>query len=200
MNQEELVQQIMAEITANLGADSRVSFNKAPAPATSAPVSEQPATAPVTAPAAMSASPVGTPQGEAMTRAQYPLSEKVPERIKSASGKSLADFNYQAVIDGTLNAEDFRISPETLEMQAQVAESVGRTAFARNLRRAAELIAIPDARLLEIYNALRPYRSTKQELLDIADELDNKYSAKVNAAWVREAADVYEQRDRLRKE
>ncbi|WP_336249358.1 diol dehydratase small subunit [Stomatohabitans albus] len=195
MNQEELVQQIMAEITANLGADSTVSFNKAPAPSANAPVSEKPAATPTPAPAASSES-----QGTVMTSAQYPLSEKVPERIKSASGKSLADFNYQAVIDGTLNTEDFRISPETLEMQAQVAESVGRTAFARNLRRAAELIAIPDARLLEIYNALRPYRSTKQELLDIADELDNKYSAAVNAAWVREAADVYEQRDRLRKD
>ena len=35
-------------------------------------------------------------------------------------------------------------------------------------KRQAELIAVPDDRLLEIYNALRPYRSTKQELLDIA--------------------------------
>ena len=53
-----------------------------------------------------------------------------------------------------------------------MAESVHREAFAGNLRRAAELIAVPDDRLLEIYNALRPYRSTKQELLDIAGELD----------------------------
>ena len=34
-------------------------------------------------------------------------------------------------------------------------------------------------RVLEIYNALRPYRSTKQELLDIADELEGKYNCKV---------------------
>lgn len=182
MNQEELVRQIMAEITANLGSDSTVSFNKAPAQAP----------APVAAPAAGG--------GQRVSSAQYPLSENIPDRILSASGKPLSDFTYQSVINGTLNADDFRISPETLEMQAQVAESVGRHAFARNLRRASELIKIPDARLLEIYNALRPYRSTKQELLDIANELEGTYQATVNAAWVREAADVYEKRDRLRKD
>ena len=93
-----------------------------------------------------------------------------------------------------------RIAPETLELQAQIAESVGRNAFARNLRRAAELIAVPDTRVLEIYNALRPYRSTKVELLAIADELEDKYNAKVNAQLVREAAELYEKRDRLRKD
>ena len=35
---------------------------------------------------------------------------------------------------------------------------------------------------LEIYNCLRPYRSTKQELLNIASELENKYQAQVCAA------------------
>ncbi len=37
-----------------------------------------------------------------------------------------------------------------------------------NFERAAELTAVPDDRILEIYNALRPYRSTKEELLAIA--------------------------------
>jgi len=54
--------------------------------------------------------------------------------------------------------------------------------------------------VLEIYNALRPYRSTKVELLAIADELENKYNAKVNAQLVKEAAELYEKRDRLRKD
>lgn len=103
-------------------------------------------------------------------------------------------------MNGKIGAEDCRIAPETLELQAQIAESVGRNAFARNLRRAAELIAVPDTRVLEIYNALRPYRSTKVELLAIADELEDKYNAKVNAQLVREAAELYEKRDRLRKD
>jgi propanediol dehydratase small subunit len=66
-----------------------------------------------------------------------------------------------------------------------------------NMRRAAELTRVADERILEIYNALRPYRSTKAELLAIADELENKYGAKINAAFVREATDVYERRGRL---
>jgi propanediol dehydratase small subunit len=68
-----------------------------------------------------------------------------------------------------------------------------------NLRRAGELIPVPDARLLEIYNALRPYKSTKAELYAIADELINVYGAKVSGNFVKEAADVYEKRNRLKK-
>ena len=118
---------------------------------------------------------------------------------KTPTGKDFTSLSYEKVINGELSADDMRIAPETLEMQAQVAESVHREAFAGNLRRAAELIAVPDDRLLEIYNALRPYRSTKQELLDIAGELDGKYGAKTAASLVREAAEVYEKRGRLKK-
>ena len=85
-------------------------------------------------------------------------------------------------------------------MQAEIADGIGRNQFAANLRRAAELTAIPDTRILEIYNALRPYRSTKAELLAIAEEMEDKYAAKINAAFVREAADVYQRRNRLRAE
>lgn len=130
----------------------------------------------------------------------YPLASKRPELLRTPTGKTLDDITLQGVLNGQINAQDMRISPETLELQAQVAESVGRLPLARNFRRAAELIAVPDDRILEIYNALRPYRSTKQELLDIADELENKYKAKVNADFVREAAEVYETRNRLRQD
>ena len=71
--------------------------------------------------------------------------------------------------------------------------------FATNLRRAGELIPVPDARLLEIYNALRPYRSTKAELYAIGDELINEYGATVSGNFVKEAADIYEKRNRLKK-
>ena len=119
--------------------------------------------------------------------------------FKTPTGKPFSSLSYEKVLSGELTSDDMRIAPETLEYQAQVAESVNREAFAGNLRRAAELIAVPDERLLEIYNALRPYRSTKQELVDIANELDGKYGAKTAAALVREAAEVYEKRDRLKK-
>lgn len=146
-----------------------------------------------------SAAPTASCAGK-VSAADYPLSEKIPDKIYSPTGKRLADMSFEQILNGQLTAEDMRIAPETLEMQAQVAESVGRAAFARNLRRAAELIAVPDDRVLEIYNALRPYRSTKAELYAIADELQNTYNCKINAAFVREAADVYEVRGRLKKD
>jgi propanediol dehydratase small subunit len=134
-----------------------------------------------------------------VTAADYPLGETMPEKIKSASGKSLDELTLEGVINGTLTAADFRITKETLELQAQVADSVNRKTFGMNLRRAGELIPVPDARLLEIYNALRPYKSTKAELYAIADELINVYGAKVSGNFVKEAADVYEKRNRLKK-
>ncbi|WP_019152640.1 diol dehydratase small subunit [Robertmurraya massiliosenegalensis] len=130
----------------------------------------------------------------------YPLGEKRPELIKTPTNKSLDQITLQGVIDGVVTPEDVRIAPETLELQAQVAESMGRKPLAQNFRRAAELIAVPDGRILEIYNALRPYRSTKEELLAIAEELEQKFNAKMNAKLVREAAEVYEKRDRLKKD
>ena len=90
------------------------------------------------------------------TSADYPLSKKKADTVKSATGKRLDEFTIENVMSGKVGAADCRIAPETLEMQAQIAESVNRDSFARNLRRAAELIAVPDARILEIYNSLRP--------------------------------------------
>ena len=127
---------------------------------------------------------------EKMSPKDYPLAIKRPEDIKTPTGMNLQD----------IKPEDVRISPETLEMQAQIAEGMNRDAIARNLRRAAELIKVPDDRILEMYNALRPFRSTREELLNIADELEHKYGAKVNAEFVREAVEVYEKRNKLKQE
>lgn len=135
-----------------------------------------------------------------MNPQDYPLATKRPEFIKTPTGKKLEDVTLDKVLSGEIKPEDVRISPETLEMQAQIAEGMNRDAMARNFRRASELIAVPDDRILEIYNALRPYRSTKEELLAIAEELEAKYKAKVNADFVREAAEIYEKREKLAQE
>ncbi|MEI0564372.1 diol dehydratase small subunit [Brachyspira pulli] len=129
----------------------------------------------------------------------YPLGYNRKDLIKTSTGKSLDDITLDAVMNDRVGPNDVRITAETLEYQARIAESVGRKIFAMNLRRAAELTRISDDRILEIYNALRPFRSTKAELLAIADELENKYSATISASLVREAAEVYEKRDRLRR-
>ncbi|RRD47802.1 diol dehydratase small subunit [Tessaracoccus sp. OH4464_COT-324] len=172
MDQEQLIRQIMAEVMKDLG-QQQVSFQKK--------------------------EPAGTPgRATKVSKEHYPLAEKHPEMVSTPGGLSLTDLEFDKVKAGTLSPSEFRITPETLELQAQVADDTGRAPLARNMRRAAELVAVPDERLLEIYNALRPYRSTKAELYAIADELDQKYQAKVSAGFVRQAADVYEQRDRLR--
>lgn len=142
--------------------------------------------------------PVQTKTGSSVSIKDYPISENRPELLRTPSGKTLDEITIESVVDGDVTANDIRISPDTLELQAQVAENAGRDPFAKNLRRAAELTEIPDERILEVYNALRPERSSKEELLEIADELENKYKATVNADFVREAAEVYEQRKILR--
>ena len=173
MNQEDVIKKIMAEVMQRLNDDAPTS------------------TAPSAAPAA---------SGSTVTAAQYPLSDKIPERIKSVTGKVLSDFTLAKVLSGELTADDFRISPETLELQAQVADSVNRPQLAANMRRASELVKVPDEELLAAYDALRPYRKSKQELLDLADELETKYGCVQNAAFIREAAEVYEKRGRLKRE
>ncbi|WP_414833921.1 diol dehydratase small subunit [Afifella sp. YEN Y35] len=130
----------------------------------------------------------------------YPLAKHRPELVKTPGGKSLEDITLEDVLNGKIGPNDIRITADTLEYQAQIGESVGRPQFAANLRRAAEMTRVPDDRILQMYNALRPNRSTKAELLAIADELESKFNANICADFVREAADVYERRDVLRKD
>jgi len=137
--------------------------------------------------------------GKLDAKKDYPLGQKRPDLVRSATGLSIDEITLEKAASGKLTFDDVRIRPETLEYQAQICESAGRPHLAKNLRRAAEMTRIPDARVLEIYNALRPYRSTKQELLDIASELENKYQAKICAGFVREATQVYEKRNRIKK-
>lgn len=130
----------------------------------------------------------------------YPLAEKRPELLHTATGKRMEDVTLEAVMAGKIEPLDVRITPETLRLQAEIAEGVGRKQLGLNLRRAAELAAVPDERLLEMYNALRPHRSTKVELLAMAEELETKYKAKICSAFVQEAAEIYERRELLRSE
>ncbi|MDX1876006.1 diol dehydratase small subunit [Mycolicibacterium sp. 120266] len=127
----------------------------------------------------------------------YPLSVHRRDLLFTPNGKTIDDITIDAVVAGDIEATDLRITPDTLRLQAQISEKVGRPQLGANLRRAAEMTAIPDARVLEIYNALRPNASTKAELEAIADELTTRYQASHLATLVLEAADVYERRDIL---
>ena len=104
MDQEQLIRQIMSEVMKSLGNDS-VSFAKnAPAPA-----------APAQAP---------TAETRRIGRDEYPLAEKHPELVKTNTGKALDELTFENVKSGKLSPLDFRISSETLELQAQVAENL----------------------------------------------------------------------------
>jgi len=129
----------------------------------------------------------------------YPLASRRPDLIKTPAGKSFQDVTLKNLTSGKIDALEIRIRPETLELQAQIAEAHGRPQMALNFRRAAELTRVPDEEVLKIYAALRPRRSTKEELLRMAKEIEKKYQAKINAAFVREAVKVYEKRGLLRK-
>jgi len=180
MSQQDLISAIVREVLTELSS----SPDKAPA-------GEAKAAAPA---------PATAPGGGLDPARDFPLASKRPDLIKTGSGKSLDQVTLEAALKGEIAAEELRITPETLELQALISEKAGRPQLARNIRRAAELTRVSDERVLQIYNALRPYRSTKAELLAIADELENKYGARINAAFVREAAGLYERRGRLRQE
>jgi propanediol dehydratase small subunit len=135
--------------------------------------------------------------GSALTAQDYPLQEKRPALIKSRTGKGLEELTLEGVKKGEITFEDLRIHPDTLEYQAEIAEAAGRPSLAQNFRRAKELTAVPDEEILSIYNSLRPFRSSKQELLGYADRLEKTYNATTCAQLIREAAEVYEKRDML---
>jgi propanediol dehydratase small subunit len=66
-----------------------------------------------------------------------------------------------------------------------------------NLERAAELATVPEDVILAVYTALRPRRSTAAALAAWADRLEAEHRAPRTAAFVREAAAVYAERELL---
>lgn len=118
--------------------------------------------------------------------------------VKSKTGKSLEDITIENILSGKVTPEDIKISKESLERQGKIAEKEGRPQIKENFERAGELVDVPDKLLLQIYDKLRPNRSTKKELLDIAEMLITKYGARNCANLVLEAAEVYEKRGILK--
>lgn len=126
-----------------------------------------------------------------MTRKRYPLGRHHADKIRSHSGVALEHFTLEAVAAGEIGPEDASIHRETLEMQARIAEESGYPELAANLKRAAELTDIPNQRILEIYEALRPRRRTYFQLLALSQEIAGRYAADATARYIREAADAY---------
>jgi propanediol dehydratase small subunit len=124
----------------------------------------------------------------------YPLGKSEADTITSKTGKKLSQITLDEVKRGNVTAEDIKISSEMLRRQGAVAAEAGNPQMEANFERAAELVNVPDGVILDMYNKLRPNRSTKMELVKIAQELLEKYHAPHCAKLVLEAAEIYEKR------
>ena len=120
----------------------------------------------------------------------YPLSENYHGRLRTPSGIPFDEITLEAVLAGRIQMDDLRVTAEALELQARVAEACARPQLAENFRRAAELVDVPQEKLLEIYRALRPGRATKVGLLELAEELETRWRAIRCANFVRDAANA----------
>jgi propanediol dehydratase small subunit len=122
----------------------------------------------------------------------YPLGTSRPDLVRTPGGIPLDEL---ALHDERVVPAELRATPETLRLQADVARAAGRAQLADNLLRAAELAPLSDETVLAVYTALRPRRSTAAELEALAAQLESQ--APENAAFVREAAQVYAERGLL---
>ncbi|MBX7408465.1 diol dehydratase small subunit [Clostridium chauvoei] len=128
---------------------------------------------------------------------KYPLSEN-DFNIKSKSGKYLKDISIDEVIKGNITGEDIKVSKETLKIQGEIAKKERRDQLGENFERASELVEIPDDELLIIYNMLRPYRSSENELLQKAKEIKVKFGAIRCSELIMDALKTYKKRGILR--
>jgi propanediol dehydratase small subunit len=125
----------------------------------------------------------------------YPLAENRPDLVKTTSGKALDELTLEAVLADKVGMEDLRITPQALKDQGEIAELAGRPTLARNFDRAAELVDVPQDFILAVYELLRPGRAkASAELFAAAATLRKTYGAEKMAAFVEEAARVYERR------
>ncbi len=133
-------------------------------------------------------------------RLEYPLGEFHRDHLTTRSGRRLSELSLERVLCGDVAPDDVSVSAETLAQQARIALEAGFDQVAQNLSRAAEMTRIPDAELLEIYEALRPGRSTYYRLLSMSQQVASMYGAELTAAYIREAADAYRDTGLLKME
>jgi propanediol dehydratase small subunit len=126
----------------------------------------------------------------------YPLGTERPDLVTTPGGLPLAEVTLDALRAGRVDASEMRATASTLRMQADVARAAGRPQLAESIERAAELSAVPDELLLDVYTALRPGRATAAVLEEWATRLEG-HGATATAAFVRKAAAAYGERGLL---
>jgi propanediol dehydratase small subunit len=135
-----------------------------------------------------------------LTIGDYPLAEKRPEIVRGKRGKGLDEITLDAMLEDRVALEDLRITARALRQQAEIARAAGRETLAENFERAAELVDVPQDTIMHVYELLRPGRAeSKDTIVAAARELREQYGAKIMAAFVEEAAAVYERRGLFKK-
>ena len=107
------------------------------------------------------------------------------------------EFTVEAAVDGKLRLSDLRMEPATLAHQASVAEAGGNPQLAENFLRAAELATMDDEEVMSLYEALRPHRSSAEQLEALRVSLEGRGASRC-AELVGQAAVVYARRGLLR--
>lgn len=137
--------------------------------------------------------------GRPFTTADYPLAETQPDRVRGPRGKPVSDLTLDKLVSGEVTMDDLRVTPEALLAQAEIARDAGRPTLAANFERAAEMVNLPQQLVMETYELLRPGRAAgKAPLLAAARRLRQDYGAERLAAFIEEAAEVYERRGLFR--
>jgi propanediol dehydratase small subunit len=134
-----------------------------------------------------------------MTDPRYPLMDNQADNLHAFSRRPLSEITLDSIADGDLSAADLRIHADTLRAQAEIARGAGYEQLAANLLRAAELTVVPNEELLQMYDLLRPNRASWEQLMLLAERLEQTYQAHENARFVREAAEAYQMRGLLRR-
>jgi propanediol dehydratase small subunit len=138
--------------------------------------------------------------GKPLTVADYPLAENRPDVVETKAGKKLDDITLEGVLSDRVSLEDLRITDRALRQQAEIASAAGRPTLAANFERGAELVDVPQDVIMRVYELLRPGRAgSKDELVAAATELRETYGAEGVAAFIEEAAEVYERRSLYKK-
>lgn len=138
--------------------------------------------------------------GKPLTVADYPLAENRPDVVETKAGKKLDDITLEGVLTDRVSLEDLRITDRALRQQAEIATAAGRPTLAANFGRGAELVDVPQDVIMRVYELLRPGRAgSRQELIAVATDLRETYGAEGVAAFIEEAADVYERRNLYKK-
>lgn len=129
------------------------------------------------------------------TTADYPLAETQPDQIRGKRGLALQDVTLERLLADEITMADLQITPQSLHHQAEIAADAGRQTLARNFTRAAELVEVPQDLIMSTYELLRPGRAANPEVLrSRAALLRDTYGAHAIAAYIEEAAEIYQKR------